>query len=84
MGGLGVRRYRELYPAYFALLTDDLAETIDVVMTNNVRLGFEPEPGKEDIRDLCLAAARRITTEEQLDRALARARRDTTCLNASL
>jgi hypothetical protein len=28
--------------------------------------------GEEDIRDLCLAAARRITTEEQFDRALAR------------
>jgi hypothetical protein len=36
---------------------------------------MEPEPGEEDIRDLCLAAAQRITTEEQFDRALARVRR---------
>ena len=77
MGRLDVSRYRELYPQYFALLPDDLAETIDVVITNNVRWGWEPEPGEEHIRDLCLAAARRITTEEQLDRALARARHDT-------
>lgn len=65
-------RYRRLYPQYFALLSDDLAETIEFVITNNVLWGYEPEPGEEDIRDLCLAAARRITTEEQFDRALAR------------
>jgi hypothetical protein len=77
MGGRDVSRYRELYPQYFALLPDDLAETIDFVITNNVRWGWEPEPSKEDIRDLCLAAPRRITPDEQLDRALARARHDT-------
>jgi hypothetical protein len=77
MGGRDVGRYRELYPQYFALLPDDLAETIDVVITTNVRWGWEPEPGKEDIRDLCLAAARRITSDELLDRALARAWHDT-------
>jgi hypothetical protein len=77
MKGRGVRRYRKLYPEYFALLSDDLAETIDVLITTNVRGGWEPEPGKEEIRDLCLAAARRITTDELLDRALARARHDT-------
>jgi hypothetical protein len=70
-----VGQYRESYPRYFALLPDDLAETIDLVITNNVLWGWEPEPGEEDIRDLCLAASRRITTEEQFDRALARVRR---------
>ena len=73
----GVGRYRESYPRYFALLPNDLAETIDVVITNNVRWGLEPEPGEEDIRDLCLAAAHRITTEDQLARTLVRARHDT-------
>jgi len=77
VGGVGVGRYRESYPRYFALLSDDLAETIDFVITNNVRRGLEPEPGEEDIRDLCLAAARRITTKEQLARTLMRARHDT-------
>ena len=67
-------RYRESYPQYFALLTDDLAETMELVITTNVRWGWAPEPGEEDIRDLCLGAARRITTQEQLDRALARVR----------
>jgi hypothetical protein len=66
-----------LYPQYFALLPDDLAETIDVVITTNVRWGWEPEPSTEDIRDLCLAAARRITSDELLARALARAPHDT-------
>jgi hypothetical protein len=69
-----VGQHRKLYPQYFALLPDDLAETIDFVITTNLLWGYERESGEEDIRDLCLAAARRITTEEQFDRALARVR----------
>jgi hypothetical protein len=69
-----VDRYRESYPQYFALLPDNLVETIEFVISINVLWGWE-SPGEEDIRDVCLAAARRITTEEQLDSALAGLRR---------
>jgi hypothetical protein len=69
-------RYRELYPQFFALLPDNVADTIEFmitnnVITNNVTWGWEPEPSEEDIRDLCIAAARLIITEEQLDSLLA-------------
>ena len=68
----GGRSYRQLYPQYFALLPDELAQAIDFVITKNVQWGWEPEPSAEDVRDLCLVAARRLTTEEQLNRATSR------------
>jgi 3-hydroxy-3-methylglutaryl CoA synthase len=72
-----VGRYRESYPQYFAVLPDVLAEAIEFVIIGDVLSSRELEPSEEDIRDLCLAAARRIITEEQFDRALDRARSGT-------
>jgi hypothetical protein len=40
-------RYRESYPQYFALLSDDLAETIELVITNNVLWGWNRSPARK-------------------------------------
>jgi predicted metalloprotease len=53
---------------------DDVVSGSSAAIVNNILSGWDLT--EEDIRDVCLAAAGRISTDEMLERGLARYRRD--------